>query len=162
MSSIARQDAGRTAGFLSSLLSGGFYKPSQGRVVRQVTFAALALVGVLAAWGIGDPVADGIKSLLGVTNKPDASIWLRNLQYPVLILLAAVGVWIAFRLVNYPKFADFLISVEAEMNKVTWPGKSELWRASAVVIFVIFALAAVLFLFDVMWTWIFQLIRVRN
>jgi preprotein translocase subunit SecE len=159
MSSIAKQDAGRTDGFLSSLLSSRFYKPSQGRIVRQVTFASIALIGVLAAWGLGDPVADIIKWLANVTA--ESSGWLQNLQYPVLIVLSALGVWIAFRLVNFPKFADFLISVEAEMNKVTWPGRDELWRASAVVIFVIFALAAVLFVFDVIWTGFFQLIRVR-
>ncbi len=32
-----------------------------------------------------------------------------------------VGLWLCFRLVNMPRFADFLIAVEAEMNKVSWP-----------------------------------------
>ena len=39
-----------------------------------------------------------------------------------------------FRLVNLPKFADFLIAVEAEMNKVSWPTRTELFRSSVVVI----------------------------
>ena len=36
-------------------------------------------------------------------------------------LLAVVGLWAAYRVVNLPAFADFLIAVEAEMNKVSWP-----------------------------------------
>ena len=32
---------------------------------------------------------------------------------------------------NMPRFADFLIAVEAEMNKVSWPSKAELIRSSA-------------------------------
>ena len=53
-------------------------------------------------------------------------------------------------IINYPKFADFLISVEAEMNKVSWPGRSELWRASVVVIVVIFFLAGLLYAYDIL------------
>lgn len=164
MSSVARQDAGQNGGLISNLLSGGFYKPSQGRVVRQVTFVFLALFGVLIAWALADPAADLIKWLVGLMTGAEgapASGWLASVQYPVLIVLASLGVWISFRLVNYPKFADFLISVEAEMNKVTWPSRGELWRASGVVIFVIFALAGTLLVFDLVWTALLQFLRVR-
>lgn len=33
--------------------------------------------------------------------------------------LGVVGIWFGYRLVNWPRFADFLISVEAELNKVS-------------------------------------------
>ena len=36
-------------------------------------------------------------------------------------LLLVFGVWVSYRLVNVPAFADFLIAVEAEMNKVLGP-----------------------------------------
>jgi preprotein translocase subunit SecE len=52
------------------------------------------------------------------------------------------------RIVNLPSFADFLISVEAEMNKVSWPSRGELYRASLVVIVVIFLLTAILLAYD--------------
>jgi preprotein translocase subunit SecE len=68
--------------------------------------------------------------------------------------VAAVGVWVAFRIVNVPSFADFLISVEAEMNKVSWPSRSELFRASMVVIVVIFLLTAILFTYDILLKWL--------
>lgn len=63
-------------------------------------------------------------------------------------IIAAVGTWAAFRIVNIPSFAEFLISVEAEMNKVSWPSRSEVARASLVVIVVIFLLTAILFTYD--------------
>ena len=44
-------------------------------------------------------------------------------------VLASLGLWVAFRLVNMPAFADFLIAVEAEMNKVSWPTRGELFRS---------------------------------
>jgi preprotein translocase subunit SecE len=70
--------------------------------------------------------------------------------------LAFVGIlsWLAFRLVNLPKFAEFLISVEAEMAKVSWPSKQELIRATSVVIGSMAFLTLVLFLFDAFWAWL--------
>ena len=67
-------------------------------------------------------------------------------------LLVALGAWLAFRVVNWPRFADFLISVEAEMNKVSWPTRSELIRSSVVVLIVLFILAIALLIFDFFWT----------
>ena len=74
--------------------------------------------------------------------------------------ILAVGLWIGYRLVNWPRFADFLIAVEAELNKVTWPSREELKRASVVVIFTIFFLAITLFLFDILWQTIFSVLGV--
>ncbi len=75
--------------------------------------------------------------------------------------LLLVGIWFGYRLVNIPQFADFLIAVEAEMNKVSWPSRAELVRSSVVVIFVIFLLASVLFAYDLIWRSLFVLIGVR-
>ncbi len=106
------------------------YKRSQGRIARQVTFAAIALVFAVAAWKL---------NAMAVT---DIS------RYVIPLVVLAAGAWISFRIVNIPSFADFLISVEAEMNKVSWPGRTELWRAAMVVIAVIFLLATILFTYD--------------
>ena len=54
-------------------------------------------------------------------------------------LLLAAFVWVSYRLVNFPSFADFLIAVEAEMNKVSWPTRVELFRSSIVVLIMMFA-----------------------
>jgi preprotein translocase SecE subunit len=68
---------------------------------------------------------------------------------PGLLLLA--GAWLSYRLVNLPVFADFLIAVEAEMNKVSWPTRPELFRASTVVLILIFSLAMILGAYDFFW-----------
>ena len=82
-----------------------------------------------------------------------SALQLFSYALPGLLLLA--GLWISYRLVNVPGFADFLIAVEAEMNKVSWPGRSELFRASLVVLVTIFALAVILAGFDLFWNFVF-------
>ena len=52
---------------------------------------------------------------------------------------------------NVPAFADFLIAVEAEMNKVSWPTRPELFRAATVVLLVIFLMGAYLSVCDLIW-----------
>jgi len=113
------------------MFSGSPYKRSQGKIARQLTFGAIAVAVAVAAWKINTVSATPVG------------------QYFIPLVVLAGGLWAAFRIVNIPRFADFLISVEAEMNKVQWPGKSELWRASMVVIVVIFFLAGALFAFDI-------------
>ena len=71
-----------------------------------------------------------------------------------------IGWWLCYRLINLPKFADFLIAVEAEMTKVSWPTQTELFRSSLVVILFIVSLAALLFVFDLFWQWLFKLIGI--
>ncbi len=133
--------------FVSQLWQFGVYKRSQGTVTRQVTFAFLALIFAIAAlrmyqaWG---SFPAWWKSLLMEPGR-----------YWVPSALLLIGLWISFRVVNFPKFADFLISVEGEMNKVSWPSRAELIRSSVVVILVIVMLAMVLFFFDVFWRFVF-------
>ena len=147
MSSMAKQKQGESrGGFWSELFQFGLYKPNQGRVVRQVTFISIALLCFLAAWEVQR--AGWLSSLGGAS-------------YLAMIALGCVGIWFGYRVVNYSSFADFLIAVEAEMNKVSWPTRKELWNASVVVMFVIFAMAAFLFLFDAIWTAIFEAIGIR-
>lgn len=133
--------------FLREMMMFGVYKRSQGAVTRQVTFAALAILFLVAAlrmyqvWG----------SFPG---------WWRETftdsgRYVLSSVLLLAGLWFSFRIVNYPKFADFLIAVEGEMNKVSWPSRGELIRSSIVVIVVIILLAAILFFYDIFWQFIF-------
>ncbi len=128
---------------MAELIAGMFnasqYKRSQGKIARQMTLAAIAVAFAVGAWKLSDAWAG-------------EGPWM---QYGAPLAVLAAGVWAAFRIVNIPRFADFLISVEAEMNKVQWPGRSELWRASIVVIVVIFFLAGSLFLFDIVLDFIF-------
>ena len=76
--------------------------------------------------------------------------------------LLALGAWICFRVVNIPRFADFLIAVESEMTKVSWPSRDEVVRSSAVVIFLIFALAAILAGYDLFWWFVLRSLQGFN
>ncbi|NUQ65702.1 MAG: preprotein translocase subunit SecE [Pirellulales bacterium] len=126
--------------FIQELFHTGLYKRSQGRITRQVTFAAVAVI-------LGAGLVRLNQTLIG--SGP-------GIAYGVPGLLLILGLWAAYRLVNVPVFADFLIAVEAEMNKVSWPTRTELIRSSLVVLITIFALAIVLFGFDALWSWIFR------
>lgn len=129
-------------------LHAGLYKRSQGRITRQVTFAALAIGVALGVWELGNWLAVQSDSPM--------------VKYVIPGLLLAAGVWVSYRVVNLPRFADFLIAVEAEMNKVSWPTRTELIRSSMVVIFVMFFLAFVLYVYDFMWIMVFKWIGVLH
>lgn len=133
--SLAARDSslfGNTS--VAELIAGMFtasrYKRTQGRIARQATFFAILVVVAIGAWRLSS-VADTEMT-----------------RYVVPVTILAVGAWLAFRIVNIPRFAEFLISVENEMNKVSWPTRGELYRASMVVIVVIFLLTAILFGYD--------------
>ena len=85
----------------------------------------------------------------------------RALGYLTAVLLGGIGMWFGYRLVNWPKFADFLISVEAELNKVSWPTQKELVRASLVVIFTILFLSVILLAYEALWEFLFGMLGIN-
>ncbi len=137
-----------TRPLMQELFASGLYKRNQGRMVRQITCLTIWVVVTVAAWRFHDLF------LSRWLNK-----WLETdslaLSYILATGLGAVGIWFGYRLVNWPKFADFLISVEAELNKVSWPTKRELVRAALVVIFTILFMSAILFMYDALWKFVF-------
>jgi preprotein translocase subunit SecE len=143
---MSREVAGTSPPLTAELFSSGLYKPNQGRLVRQLTCLAIWVIVALGSWRLN-------VWLTGSMGWGDVAI-------PGALLIA--GGWIGYRLVNWPRFADFLIAVEAEMAKVSWPSQTELVRSSIVVIFTIFFLAITLFMFDVVWQWIFTTIGVTS
>jgi preprotein translocase subunit SecE len=131
--------------FLHELICVGIYKRSQGRITRQVTFGALALI-----------FAVGFHSLYLMLDNSAAEKAVWGIEYWLPGILVAVCWWISYRLVNLPSFADFLIAVEAELNKVSWPTRSELIRSSFVVLICLLLFAALIFGFDLIWHAIFK------
>lgn len=131
--------------FAASLLSVSPYKRNQGRMARRLTALAVAAIALVGCWTLSQtalsqfepPVRVGIPSLL-----------------------ACLALWTAYRLVNYPRFADFLVSVEAEMDKVSWADFEYLKRATAVVLGVMLFLGVVLSLYDIFWWEVFTRIGV--
>lgn len=134
----------RFAQFLTNLFRADLYKPMQGRQARLYTAIALGVVVALGIWRLYETVT----------------------EYPVgtrFGVPAAAGLvlgWLIFRLVQYPPFVEFLIATEAEMNKVSWTSREDLYRATTVVLVTVSLMAVFLFGVDWFWSVLLQLLGV--
>jgi preprotein translocase SecE subunit len=133
------------------------YKPSQGLRVRRATMLGLLVLfaagiyaminhGTLASgpgqWAVRIPFTD-----VAVTILPDV-------RFTAPLLLGAAGFWVAFRVVNLPTFADFLIATEAEVNKVSWPARRSVIQDTIVVLTTVVLMTIFLFVVDFAWGWV--------
>lgn len=146
------------------------YKKNQGRLTRQLTSLALGTMLLFGCWTMTQTVLSSPPAFLlpplelgaeGQTELPPPTFWEANwnsVRYGVPVLVAALGAWAIYRVVNYPPFTDFLISVEAEMDKVSWADQSYLVRATGVVLGMMLVLGAYLWVCDQVWYWVFQMI----
>jgi preprotein translocase SecE subunit len=138
------------------------YKPSQGRLVRRLT-----MVGMLLLIGSGIYAMDANKMLRGNWTvripftqnllEPDSRLvatLLPDIRYTLPLLLAVGGLWMAWRAVNYPTFADFLIATEAELNKVSWTSRKRLIQDTVVVLVTLVLFTVFLLLVDQLWGWL--------
>jgi preprotein translocase subunit SecE len=139
---MAKQEPGT---FWGGLTEFSVYKSSQGRLARQLTAAALGIILASGAYVLS------VGPLMGVSSA---------LQKGIPLAILVLGGWFVFRLVNFPRFAEFLISVEAEMGKVSWAPRAELIRATIVVLSTMAFLGIVLFAYDMFWQTLFQAIGV--
>lgn len=126
---------------MKELVSTNNYKSSQGRVARRLTFIGLSLVFI---WG-------GLSFFnAGYFGKQGAMIGGA--------LIALLGVWASFRVINFPTFADFLVSVEAEMSKVSWPSKRDLFANTKVVLIFMTLFTVLIYAYDFIFKTFFSLI----
>ena len=136
---VAKQKNGTS--IWGELVRFDLYKRNQGRLTRQLSALGMALILVFGTWTLSQgPLAE----------------YQTAIQVGIPLAITLVGFWLIFRVVNYPRFADFLIAVEGEMDKVSWPSKAELVRATAVVIITMLLLGMLLFGYDLLWVYIFQ------
>ncbi|MCL2305058.1 MAG: preprotein translocase subunit SecE [Planctomycetaceae bacterium] len=127
-------------GFFQELLRAKRYKPSQGKIARSLTGIGIAIVFFCGAY----------------TFYFHTSGWDPAVRSTITFVVAAIGAWLAFRTIHWAPFADFLVSVESEMMKVSWPAKPEIYSSTIVVLTVLGLLALVVFLFDIVWYWLFH------
>lgn len=120
------------------------YKKTQGRPTRQI---ALCVVVASLSWLLISAVALFARRLVGGIG------WLSICV--VVICLAGV---ISVAILNRPRWADFLISVQAEIDKVTWPSKAEVHKHTIVVLVLLVSMSVVVFGFDIVWMWVFRTI----
>jgi len=80
-----------------------------------------------------------------------AIVWLPDVRFSVPILLSAIAMWFAYRVVHLPVFADFLIATEAELNKVSWTSRKRLVQDTVVVLTTVLLFTVFLFVVDLLW-----------
>ena len=119
------------------------YKKNQGRPARQI---ALCVVVACLSWLSIEVAALFVRRQVGIQ-------WLG-----MCVALIAVVAWVSAVILNRPRWADFLISVQAEIDKVTWPSSQEVRRATVVVLVLIGSMAVVIFCFDLVWQRVFKII----
>ena len=134
-----------TAGdFFANAFAAAPYKPTQGNRVRQLTLLGFLVIILYGAY-------------CWVYIKPtDVPMVKYYIPTAVVVLLA----WVAYRAVNWPPFAEFLIATQAEMAKVTWPSNEKVKQSTYVVLIVTGLMTLFLFLSDVLWKAILKAIGV--
>ncbi len=156
------------------LFRAGLYKPQQGRIVRQLTALGIGIVLLAGVYNLFEYYRYGLRAFPGnwiewfngwltffglgtIGRSAGIETLIREVvRYGIPGALALLSVWVAYRIVNVPRFADFLIAVEAELHKVSWPTRTEVIRSSIVVLVTIFGLAFVLYTFDFFWRLLFH------
>ena len=137
------------------------YKPTQGQKVRRYTLIGLLILGWSGVYSLVNHQSLGTG--LWVLDMPFTEFNLTplaDIQYTVPLLLAAATFWLAWRAVNMPVFADFLIATEAEMNKVSWSSRKRLVQDTIVVLVTTLLLTGFLLLTDLFWGWLLTAVRV--
>jgi len=138
------------------------YKGNQGVRVRRGTIVALLTVGLCGIITMVTHRSLGTSRLAPNDWRPNDWNWeipFTNLYVPIMyqvhiaipLLLSIGSLWVAWRVVNWPAFADFLIATEAEMNKVSWTTRRRLFQDTIVVLVTVFLFTAFLFVVDIIW-----------
>jgi len=140
-----------------------FYRPEEGHRARALIGIAIAVI-----------LLYGCHSLWGWL--PTEGVWGQKLfdfgddQFAVTPGLAiSLGLALAFlfgtfRLINYPRFVDFLIDTENELKKVSWASRRQVISESIVVLATVIIIGVYVFLVDLLlqaikrldWNAIFQ------
>ena len=137
------------------------FKKTQGIRLRRYTMIGILLLGGSGVYSLmmhnNLPANDWNLRIPFLTN-PDGSLktltLLSDVRYTGPILLTALTLWFAWRAVNVPTFADFLIATEAEMNKVSWTPWKKLVQDTIVVLVTTALLTAFLLVIDIFWGWL--------
>ncbi|MFV1959435.1 MAG: preprotein translocase subunit SecE [Planctomycetota bacterium] len=130
------------------------YKQGQGKSARIFAYAlggGLILFGGIRLYAtINVPGREWVQGVPVIGH-----VSLYNTIAFAVVLLGFLGLHLVL---NRPSMADMLIDTEQEMKKVSWPSKQEVWNATLVVVLVTFALALMLYGFDWLLRWFFQLV----
>lgn len=131
------------------------HKPSQGRTTRIATGVGAALLLGLTVHFLLTQVPAWFFPPTDQGQAAAARVWTG-----IVVALTVVLAVVAWRVINRPDHAEFLIATDSEMKKVNWTSRKALWGSTKVVIFFMLAIAGILFLVDLVFHWLFFLIDV--
>lgn len=146
----------------TGLMSGTTYKRALGQKVRRLTILGILLVGGTGAYTLHNSLGHGDWVIaLPFTQTEGAADGghrtfnlMPGVNYTLPSLLFALTLWVGFRAVNVPAFAEFLIATEAEMNKVSWTTRRRLFQDTMVVLVTTLLLTLFLLVVDLFWGWL--------
>lgn len=130
--------------FVTNLFSAKRHKPMQGRQARLYTAVSIGVLVVMGLWRLYEVLL------------PYSPLT----RFGIPTALGLVFGWFTYRLVEFPPFVEFLIATEAEMNKVSWTTRDDLYRATTVVLSTVLLMSFYLFGVDWVWSNLLQLIGV--
>lgn len=135
------------------------YKKSQGQLVRRGTIVGVLFLAGAGIWTLWShhTLESGPRDwalLMPFTGGAQQLVVLKDVRFTLPMLLVAATLWMAYRIVNFPVFADFLIATEAELNKVSWTTRRRLIQDTIVVLTCVVLLTLFLFFVDILWGWL--------
>ena len=124
------------------------YKRGQGKYTRLWSAFAVAIIAGLgclrlytkleaASWGLS----------------PKTTLWIATMVPSGLFVIMA---FVIFWLVNKPSVADFMVSAEGEMKKVSWSSRQEIYVSTFVVIAVVIIMSLLLGATDISFSALFS------
>jgi len=117
------------------------YKRGQGTAARWATAAALGAFAIFGCYELNDRLSGrGGITVYGATVDIGLLI--------TAIVFTGCGLAIAW-VVNAPKSVDFLIVTEAELRKVSWPTRQELWKQTVIVLVAVVLIGTLILAADV-------------
>lgn len=130
------------------------YKRILGQRVRRLTILGLLVLGGSGVYSlyVGGSLPENWTMKMPFDMEP--ILVLPDARYTVPLILIALMLWIAYRAVNVPDFAEFLLATEAEMNKVSWTPRKRLFQDTIVVLTTTLLMSLFLLVVDIFWGWL--------
>jgi preprotein translocase SecE subunit len=141
------------------------YKKGQGLRVRRGTMIGLLAIVFCGLWTYVWNRTLTVNTAWQLDVPFDAERFILVMYAPALtlsVLIAVVAGWFCYRLVNWPRFADFLIATDAELNKVSWSSQKKLVQDTIVVLVTLAMMATFLLLMDLLWSFVLKSIGVLH
>lgn len=128
-----------------------FYRPEEGhrgRAVIGIATAVLLLYGCHSLW---DWLPKGAEDFWGkkLFDLGDDAFAV-NPAVALALGLAIAFLVGTFKLINYPRFVDFIIDTENELKKVSWASRRQVINESIVVLATVVIIGAYVFLVDML------------